>query len=213
MTLLGELNFTPALGAEARIDLVEWYGKPAIRKYRIPKSYRLEQLDRLLRSKRTKEEVEILYASKIAGVNCPTVFFADPVSSEIIMEYIQGPLLKNISKNRNSIFAQIGRFAAMLHSKGIIHGDLTTKNLIISGEKPVLIDFGLSFFSDRIEDRAEDLHLLKQALKSTEPLKKAKSEFEAALKGYEEISGSKLTRVIRLQIAKIELRGRYAQVD
>jgi TP53 regulating kinase and related kinases len=209
---LGELNFTPVLGAEARIDLVEWYGKPAIRKYRIPKSYRLEQLDRLLRSRRTKEEVEILYASKIAGVNCPTVFFADPVSSEIIMEYIQGPLL-NISKNRNSIFAQIGRFAAMLHSKGIIHGDLTTKNVIISGEKPVLIDFGLSFFSDRIEDRAEDLHLLKQALKSTGPLKKAKSEFEAALKGYEEISGSKMVKTIRLQIAKIELRGRYAQVD
>ena len=213
MTLSEEVGFIPVEGAEARIELVDWYGKPAIRKYRIPKPYRLEQLDRLLRSKRTKEEVEILYASKIAGANCPMVYFADPETSEIIMEYVQGPLLKNVSNNRKSFFLQVGRFAALLHSKGIIHGDLTTKNIIVPAEKPFLIDFGLSFVSDRIEDRAEDLHLLKQALKSTEPLKKAKLEFEAALKGYGEIAGGKLTKSIRQQIAKIELRGRYAQVD
>ena len=213
MTELQVTSFSPVLGAEAKIDLIDWYGKPAVRKYRIPKSYRLEKLDQILRSKRTKEEVEILYASKLTGADCPEVYFADPVTCEIVMEYVQGQLLKSVLENRNSIFEQIGRIAAMLHSKGIIHGDLTTKNIIISRDRIVLIDFGLSFISDRIEDRAEDLHLLKQALKSTEPLKKAKSEFERALTGYEEIVGSKMTQMIRSQITKIELRGRYAQVD
>ena len=48
-----------------------------------------------------------------------------------------------------------------------MHGDLTTKNAIIHGDRLVLIDFGLSFISDRLEDRGEDIHLLKQAIKSS----------------------------------------------
>lgn len=206
-------EFSPILGAEAKIELIDWYGRPAIRKYRIPKPYRIEQIDSVLRWMRTKEEVQILQASKLAGVDCPVVLFADPNRSEIIMEYVAGTLVKDVREDGNGIFRRIGRYTGTLHSKGIIHGDLTTKNMIIWKERLVFIDFGLSFFSERIEDRAEDLHLLKQALKSSEPLKVALASFSSALKGYEEILGKKAATAVRNQMAMIELRGRYAQVD
>jgi TP53 regulating kinase and related kinases len=208
-----QIDFSPVQGAEARIELVEWYGKPAIRKSRIPKQYRLQELDQLLRTKRTKEEVEILYAAKLAGVPCPRVYFADPTSSEIILEYVRGNLLRNTPNSKSLVYEQLGRNAAVLHSRAIIHGDLTTKNVIVNEELPILIDFGLSFYSDRLEDKAEDLHLLKQALKSSESDRRALLKFDHAMKGYSEIAGGINEKVIRKQIAKIELRGRYAQVD
>ncbi len=205
--------FSPVLGAEARLDAVDWYGKSAIRKARIPKSYRLEPLDAILRARRTREEVEILHSAKLAGVDCPEVYFADPYSCEIIMEFISGILLKNIRNKDESIFRTVGRYTGKLHVGGIIHGDLTTKNIIISEDRLVFIDFGLAFFSDRIEDAAEDLHLLKQVLKTEISQKKAMTNFGATLQGYAETVGEKRTVMVKSQIARIELRGRYAQVD
>lgn len=207
-------SFNPVIGAEARIDLVDWYGEPAVRKSRIPKLYRNNQLDVMLRRERTKEEVEILHAAKLAGVVCPAILFADPVESEIIMEYVPGILLRNVQEQEaKRYFALAGCYAGMLHSHGIIHGDLTTKNMIVSGERLVFIDFGLAFFSDRIEDRAEDLHLLKQVLKSTDYSRTAAVKFETAMKSYEEVVGKRSSDDVRKQIREIELRGRYATVD
>ncbi len=210
-------DFTPVLGAEARIDLIDWYGQVVIRKTRIPKAYRIEALDKQLRVRRTREEVEILHAAKLAGVDCPKIFFADPESSEIIMEYVTGVLLKDATNDKQfrkkEKYQRLGQYAAKLHAKGIIHGDLTTKNVILAEEGMVLIDFGLAFISDRIEDRAEDLHLLKQALRSSDSTRNASSEFEDVMKGYESEAGEKITMIVKGQISKIERRGRYAQVD
>jgi TP53 regulating kinase and related kinases len=211
-------DFSPVLGAEASIGLVDWYGKIAIRKARVRKTYRLETLDKQLRERRTKQEVEILHASKLAGVDCPEIYFADPESSEIIMEFVEGILFKNSKSEKNFQKRKInlqnlGKSAAKLHKKEIIHGDLTTKNVILSGERIVIIDFGLAFISDRIEDKAEDMHLLKQALKSSDTLKRAVTEFDSVMEGYEKEAGEKLTAKIKGQITKIERRGRYAQVD
>lgn len=205
--------FLPVQGAEARIDLVNWYGRSAIRKQRIPKTYRIELLDKMLRTKRTKEEVEILHQAKIAGVGCPEVFFADPKSSEIIMTFINGPLLKDIDAGKKELYESLGRYAGMLHSRGIIHGDLTTKNVVVTESDIFLIDFGLSFYSDRLEDRAEDLHLLKQALKSSQTIRRATMNFDRVLEGYASILGNHEVLSVKKQIVKIELRGRYAQVD
>jgi len=213
MNVQAKIEFAPVQGAEAWIELVDWYGRPAIRKQRVPKAYRIELLDQILRTRRTKEEVEILHHAKLAGVKCPEVFFADPSSSEIIMNFINGPLLKDIDGGRNIAYEILGKYAGMLHSKGIIHGDLTTKNVVVSGSDIFLLDFGLSFYSDRLEDRADDLHLLKQVLKSSQTLRKATANFDLALKGYASILGRKEVSSIKKQIGKIELRGRYAQVD
>jgi TP53 regulating kinase and related kinases len=208
-----ELQFSTKKGAEAKIELTDWFGTKAISKMRIPKAYRDPELDQMLRSRRTKEEVEILHAAKLAGVDTPEVYFADPRASEIIMEYVEGPLLKDIKDTELHLFRILGEYAARLHGKGIIHGDLTTKNVIIFGKRLVLIDFGLSFISERIEDKAEDLHLLKQALKSSDLISVASKKFGNVLEGYQSISGKTVCERIVKQIGEIELRGRYARVD
>lgn len=201
------------MGAEARIDLIEWNGLPAIRKIRIPKVYRNDSLDKRLRTKRTKAEVELLHAAKLAGVSVPEVFYANPEASEIIMEFVDGTLLKDVNDGRlgRTIFETVGAYAARMHKKGIIHGDITTKNVIHFNGGTRLIDFGLAFFSDRLEDKSEDMHLLKQAIKSSGL--DAFVYFESALRGYEKESGSKVTKSLRRQILEIERRGRYARVD
>ena len=208
--------FATLMGAEARIEPFSWFGKKAVKKTRVPKAYRNADLDRILRTRRTKEELEILHNAKLAGVNCPEIFFADPNESSIIMEYIEGTLLRDLQvrgRERDAVFTTLGSYAAKMHGKSIIHGDLTTKNVIVSANRVALIDFGLSFVSDRVEDKAEDLHLLKQALKSSEPTRTAARDFQAALSGYSQEAGRAPADQLRRQIAKIELRGRYARVE
>ncbi|KAI8992251.1 hypothetical protein BDB01DRAFT_841611 [Pilobolus umbonatus] len=58
-----------------------------------------------------------------------------------------------------------------MHQLNIIHGDLTTSNLMIrdSNQSIVLIDFGLSFISSLAEDKAVDLYVLERAFLSTHP--------------------------------------------
>lgn len=225
--ITGSTSRTIKIGAEARIDLIDWQGQRAISKTRIPKTYRNGTLDQRLRTRRTKEETEILLLAKLARVDCPKVFFVDPKKSEIVMEYIDGELLKDveakyqtsnsrqIDANLSNSYITVGKYAARLHQSNIIHGDLTTKNVIIvTGEnRLVLIDFGLSFYSERIEDRAEDLHLLKQALMSTTSSRRAKTAFDLATRGYRIEAGQGRTRQILRKISEIEKRGRYARVD
>src|SRR5579862_5387486 len=152
-----ESEFITQVGAEARIELVDWYGLPAIRKTRLPKKYRRSELDSKLRSRRTREEAMILYEAKCAGVDCPNVYFADPVQAQILMEFVKGPTLKELSvgsvrgdHTSNSeilnLFFRLGKQAFAMHSKNLIHGDLTTKNVIVSKDfrRLAMIDFGLS---------------------------------------------------------------------
>ena len=212
------IEFETRVGAEAILELADWYGKPAIRKIRVPKKYRNKALDKILRTRRTREEVELLHNAKLCRVDCPHVYFADPERSEIIMEYVRGDLLKDVEegrKGREELLARLGVFAARLHSGEIIHGDLTTKNVIVSENgRLVIIDFGLSFMSDRVEDRAEDMHLLKQALiSSSSSPTVASRDFELVLGGYATEAGAANTKLIRKQISEIERRGRYARVD
>lgn len=218
-------EFRPNIGAEAKIDLIVWHGRNVVRKIRVPKAYRNEKLDQWLREKRTREEAEILHRAKLSGVECPLLYFVDPVKMELYLEYIEGVLLRNLElcgRVKNSpddlvltnCYDLLGKYAAKLHRDHIIHGDLTTRNVVHTNNgRLVLIDFGLSFISERIEDQAEDLHLLKQALKSTTTEGRAKTAFEIVLGGYRIEAGSKLTDRLQSQIKEIERRGRYARVD
>ncbi|MDA4130253.1 MAG: KEOPS complex kinase/ATPase Bud32 [Thaumarchaeota archaeon] len=203
-------------GSEAKIDLISWYGFPAVKKIRLRKNYRDSSLDRSLRTRRTKQEAEILHYSKLAGVSTPELYFVDPQASEIVMEFVEGHLLKDLPndhKRKGELFETVGKLVARLHKKSIIHGDLTTKNMIMADDGIVILDFGLSFVSNRIEDKAEDLHLMKQALRSSSPLAIARRDFESVVQGYRSEVGHSTTEIVRKQITKIELRGRYARVD
>ena len=104
------------------------------------------------------------------------------------MEFIEGDKLSEKlgtypDEKQFKVMKQLGGDVAKLHEKDIIHGDLTTSNTILKGEKVFIIDFGLGFVSVRIEDKAVDLHLIKQALEAKH-FQNWEGLFDSFVKGY-----------------------------
>jgi len=195
---------TIAQGAEAKIILNE--KNKFIIKDRIKKSYRTPELDDKIRKSRTKSEAKLLIkASKI--INSPKPFFI-PMFQKIKMPYIKGKKLSDHLtklKNKLEIAKQIGKDIAKLHYNNIIHGDLTTSNMILKKEKVFFIDFGLGYISHKLEDKAVDLHLLKQALEAKH-FQNDKQLWEAFVSGYKTSNSSKL---VLERLTTVEKRGRY----
>jgi len=147
-------------------------------KERIRKTYRIREIDEKLRKKRTLGESRILEKLKKSNVNVPDIVKVDEQNFKIFMKFIDGNLMKDIKeadkKNLAYISAQVGSQIAKIHCLNIIHNDLTTSNIIISNsnceegkEKIYIIDFGLSFTSQRDEDKAMDLVVLEHSLNAT----------------------------------------------
>jgi TP53 regulating kinase-like protein len=195
-------------GAEAEIRLVKWYDTLSISKIRIPKPYRNSILDNIIRKVRTLHEAQMLYEAKRSSVNTPSIYFVDPVNCEIIMEYIDGIVLKNIIEKDTKLSKLIGEQVGILHSNDIIHGDLTTSNFLLYNNTIILIDFGLAFRSKRIEDKAVDIRLIKEILSSAHaPL--FNELFDLFLDGYSNFVN---IEPILNKVKEIESRGRYARV-
>jgi TP53 regulating kinase-like protein len=195
-------------GAEADIYLVDWFGRKAISKIRSPKPYRHKALDAMLRKRRTIHEATLMSAAKATGISCPFIFFVDPSKAEIMMEFVKGRNVRDALTP--ALCEKLGRYAAMLHSGNIIHGDLTTSNFIIDEKKLVLLDFGLAYYSERTEDAATDLRLIKEAFTSAHV--EVKGSFQRFMKGYSSIAGKKRADRILENVREIEQRGRYARV-
>jgi TP53 regulating kinase and related kinases len=194
-------------GAEANIYITKWYGKEAVVKTRLAKPYRHTSLDTQIRRRRSVNEAQMLSVAKIAGVRCPFVYFMDPVRCEIVMEFIAGRNAKEIMNAELSL--EMGKYTGLLHSKNVVHGDLTTSNFIVSSTL-VLLDFGLSFYSQRNEDKAVDVRLIKEVFSSAHyPI--YPSLFENFLTGYLEIMDEKRAKKILEKVSDIERRGRYAR--
>lgn len=199
-------------GAEADIFLIDWYGEKAISKIRKAKPYRNALLDNEIRKKRTIHEANMLSAAKLARVNTPFIFYVDPKRAEIIMEWIEGENVKDIVDSELAL--EIGRYAARLHSRNIIHGDLTTSNFIFNTNwrKLTLIDFGLSYYSERFEDKAVDVRLIKEIFMSAYA-DRYEELYSSFLLGYKEVSGdAQQTTKILNTVQEIEKRGRYARL-
>jgi len=198
-------------GAEAEIILSSYLGRDVIRKRRISKGYRLKELDFRLRSLRTKEEARLISEARKAGIPVPIIYDVDIMDCTITMEFIKGKrvkeLLREIPKSeRRKVCFKIGENIARLHSKGIIHGDLTTSNMIFSGEKIYFIDFGLGGFSKETEDRGVDLHLLLEAFRSAHS--EDENLFYYVLDGYRERFDGDFGEIER-KLEDISKRGRY----
>lgn len=178
-------------------------------KHRIKKSYRLPELDEKIRKQRTKREAKLLEkASKLIPI--PKILKIDEKTKEIEMEFIQGKKLSehlDSLTNKEKICEQIGKQIAKLHDNDIIHGDLTTSNIILSekDKKLYFIDFGLGFTSKRAEDKAVDLHLIKEALEARH-FQHTHECFQAILEGYKI---SKNYKQVLQRLKKVEARGRY----
>src|SRR3989344_4165394 len=161
-------------------------------KRRVAKGYRLRELDEKLRKTRTRKEAKLLEkASKL--INVPKMIKEDDKSMEIDMGFIEGNKLSESLDgmgNWEEVCLEIGKGIGKLHDNGIIHGDLTTSNMIwksggkIEKGKLYFIDFGLGYENGKIEDKAVDLHLIKQALEAKHFLH-FKGFFDSIKKGYE----------------------------
>ena len=198
-------------GAEADIYLDDWYDKRAVRKIRKPKGYRNKILDMEIRIKRTLHEAEMLSDVKRAGISSPLLYFVDARNAEIVMQYIKGKLAKDLIAKNMRLCKKMGFYTAKLHANNIVHGDLTTSNFIVNDSKLVLIDFGLAYHSDRTEDKAVDIRLIKEIMSSAHA-SVFKEAFENFIKGYQSIAGKQLTSKVVNKVAEIERRGRYARV-
>ncbi len=193
-----------SVGAEAVI--IRDDGK--VIKRRVKKGYRIKEIDEELRRSRTKFESRIMEKARRIGVRVPKVL--EVREFEIVMEYIDGKRISEILEEEDyrKIGREVGRMLGTLHKNGIVHGDPTTSNFIKRGEEIYLIDFGLADYSERIEDFAVDLLLLKRALLSKHP--RIFEEFwEEFCKGYSEVFG-KAGDVFK-RIGEIERRGRYVK--
>ena len=175
-------------------------------KNRIKKSYRHPELDKTIRHGRTRRESKIM--QKLANtINVPKIIKTE--QDKIEMQFINGKLLsqylESFSKQeQKDIAKKMAQEISRLHEKDIIHGDLTTSNMIWKDKQIYFIDFGLAFHSARSEDKAVDIHLLKQALDSKH-YKISESFFKNFIKEYSK-HASKET-ITRLE--KVESRGRY----
>ncbi len=208
-----------AKGAEASIYPGEYLGEDVLSKKRIAKGYRIIEIDQHLRKKRTRKEAKLLGEAKRCGVVTPLVYHVDEGESTILLEKVQGTEVKDLFSGENKlkqsdikILSQIiGENIARLHNCGIIHGDLTTSNIIVkdreisNDSKIVFIDFGLGKNSDLVEDKGVDLLVFKKAV-NTIHHDISQDCFNSILKGYQIADDYKQ---ILSKIDEIESRGRY----
>ena len=191
-----------AQGAEAKLFLED--GK--ILKERFAKTYRIQEIDNKLRGFRTRRESKILQKLQAINFPAPKLIKSDD-KENLIIEKIDGKLIKDVLEKGNcrKLCSEIGEKIAILHNNLIIHGDLTTSNMILNKEI-YFIDFGLSFFSEKSEDKAVDLHLLKEGLESKH-YRIWEECFKCALNAYKKEAKKADETLKRLEA--VEKRGRY----
>ncbi|ELY84161.1 bifunctional N(6)-L-threonylcarbamoyladenine synthase/serine/threonine protein kinase [Natrinema altunense] len=186
-------------GAEALVDLEPAAGR--VTKRRRAKTYRHPALDERLRTERTTLEARLTSLARREGVPTPVLSDVDPHEARLELEYVgDRDLQSGLSPAR---VRAVGRHLARLHRAGVVHGDPTTRNVRVDGERTYLIDFGLGYHTDHVEDYAMDLHVFDQSLVGTAddpaPLR------EAVREGYRAVGAERVLERLR----DIEGRGRY----
>ncbi|CAG5984645.1 unnamed protein product [Menidia menidia] len=189
-------------------------------KERFPRRYRHKEMDEKLTHRRTVQEVRSILRCRRAGISAPVVFFVDYTSHCIFLEEIASSLTvrDHIMSHSQSpstpklerLAEQIGQILAKMHDEDVVHGDLTTSNMLIrigpedSGSDLVLIDFGLSYISALPEDKGVDLFVLEKAFLSTHP--NTEKLFETLLASY--AKSSKKSPAVIKKLDEIRMRGR-----
>jgi TP53 regulating kinase and related kinases len=203
-------------GAEASLYLVDWHERKVIVKVRVPKKYRAKELDEEIRNYRTVHEPQLMHEAKAAGVSTPLIYMVNVPESSITMEYVEGKQVKQLlnvitKAERYDLCLKIGEFIARLHKHGLIHGDLTTSNIILSAKGQVFfVDFGLGEKNIELEAKGVDLHLLKRALQSTH-FQFWEECLQSVLCGYTSVLGVETAEKVYEKIREIERRGRYVE--
>ena len=203
-------------GAESKVRYGMYNGKGAVWKERFPKEYRHPELDRRLAKERTRSEVRNMTKIKTKclelGSSIPEVLFSD--DRNIIMTRVPNSMtscrfIEESMKEETNIdwlFTAIGRIVGLIHQVGVIHGDLTTSNFLVTDGKNVIpVDFGLSSHSTSSEDRAVDLHVLERALQSTHV---SDDKFQLILDEYSKTVPSPENEKSLKKLEEVRTRGR-----
>jgi len=198
-------------GAEAKICISKYMGFDVVKKRRVKKGYRIKQIDDNLISTRTKEEAKLMIETRRTGVSVPIIYDVDLQEGIITMEYLKGKRIKDIlnnldEKERARICKKIGESIARFHNNNIIHGDITTSNIILSDDQIHFFDFGLGEINSELEAKGVDLHVLMEAIESTHS--KYSNCFNYVLEGYKKELKQDANQVIK-KIEDIVKRGRY----
>lgn len=163
-----------AWGAESNLYISNYLGKKVVIKHRFRKQYMIKELAERLIRERTLTEARILLSANQIGVKAPLPLFIDIDNGILVMEFIDGIILRDVILSlEKSVLEKIARllglYVAHLHNNDIIHGDLTTSNVVLYDRDIYLIDFGLAFFSNRSTDKASDIRVLERAIVSSHP--------------------------------------------
>jgi Kae1-associated kinase Bud32 len=198
-------------GAEAEICVSKYMNYNVVEKRRVHKSYRIDYIDDKLISSRTREEAKLMIEARNKGVSVPIIYDVDMFNGIITMEYLKGKRVKDIlnnlsEKKRQTLCKKIGESIARFHNNDIIHGDITTSNMILLDDRVHFIDFGLGEKNSEIESKGVDLHVLMEALESTHS--KYSDCFKYVLEGYKKELKDDANQVIK-KIDDIVKRGRY----
>ena len=199
-------EYKEAPGAEAIIKEDEFFGREVIRKIRIPKGYRIREMDEYLRKIRTRKEARIIHELKRYGLRTPIIY--DLRDFEIVMEKIKGVTLADAlndmpQENVKKILREIAKMAAEIHSAGYSHGDFTTGNMIMQNGSIVLIDWSMAEKEATIEDRAVDIEMFEETFRAAHY--RHLSHLPLFFEEYERIMG----REILNQVEEIKGRRRY----
>ncbi|KAI6096722.1 kinase-like domain-containing protein [Pisolithus sp. B1] len=210
---------------------------PVLLKYRFNKRYRHPSLDASLTRQRIAGEARALMRCLRSGVNVPGVRMVDTTDGVLGLEWIEGQpvrvllpggseevqnsdgtegvgpntcgdtALAELGVERDDLLDMIGVEIAKMHLADVIHGDLTTSNMMLRRRSKdlVLIDFGLAYHSTLVEDKAVDLYVLERAFASTHP--DAEPLFSSVLASYEKRLG-KHWPAIKKRLNDVRLRGR-----
>lgn len=182
-----------------------------VQKRRVKKSYRIKEIDAQLISSRTKEEAKLITLARTCGVSVPLIYDIDLVGGVITMEYLRGKRIKDIlntfdASERTHVCGKIGESIARLHNHDIIHGDITTSNMILLDDRIHFIDFGLGSINGEVEAKGVDLHVLMEAFDSTHS--RYPDCFNDVFEGYKrQFHGDGST--VKKKIDDIVRRGRY----
>lgn len=164
-------------GAEAVLTVVNFFGRRAVRKERIQKQYRHPELDKRLRSRRLNQELRMLTRLRKAGISVPAVYDVDARRCSFVMQAVAGCTLKTFLHGRQlseldreveNVMSEVGKVVGRMHGADVVHGDLTTGNVMVKLKKEgcevSVIDFGLSFSNGTEEDLAVDLYVFERAV-------------------------------------------------
>lgn len=196
-------------GAEAELRRVDWLGRPAVEKVRLPKAYRHEALDDEIRKARLRMEARLMSEARKAGIAVPVIYDVDLARHRLVMEFVDGPQVKEVLQkpldDPPEVARAVGRLAGTLHAHGLVHGDLTTSNMLWRDRRIHLIDLSMGEKTSSVESQGVDLRLLKEAWTSAHF--DLAELFDTVLAAYREAYPG--AEAVIAKMREIEERGRY----